>query len=85
LSSRERGLDESGVPEELMINLAEYVYFRRGALAWKECTSNNAYIQKIEIKGCGFVIMLPFHDINDNDLNLAWETGINLLPKAETA
>lgn len=75
LSNRERGFDDDGLPMEISINLAEYMYFRRAALSWKDCVSNNDYIQKIEVKGCAFHIMLPFTPVNDNDLNLVWNAG----------
>jgi len=66
-----------------MINLAEYMYFRRAALSWKDCVSNNDYITKIEVKGCALAIMLPHFHITDNDLNLVWQTGLSNLPADE--
>lgn len=83
LSVRERGIDDDGLPNEISVNLAEYMYFRRAALSWKDCVSNNDYIQKVEVKGCAFVIMLPFTPINDNDLNMVWLAGQDLLPRSD--
>lgn len=72
---------EEEIPVEININLAEYVYFRRGSLAWKDCTSNDLYITKSEVKGCALVVMIPYYSVNDNDLNFVWNVGMELLPR----
>jgi hypothetical protein len=59
------------------------MYFRRAALAWKDCVSNNDYIQKIEIKSCAFPIMVPFYEVTDNELNFVWNVGMDHLPRTE--
>lgn len=74
---------EEGIPIEININLAEYMYFRRAALAWNDCTSNDLYITKIEVKGCALVTMIPHYTVSDNDLNFVWSVGMDLLPRAD--
>ena len=37
-----------------MINLAEFIFIRKGATAWFECTSNTDQIRREEIEKCAF-------------------------------
>lgn len=42
----------------LSLNLNEYVFLRRAAIAWKQCSAQSGFMVKAQIQTCASQIML---------------------------
>jgi hypothetical protein len=48
-----------GDNDKVNLNLNEFVFFRRAAIAWQQCTQQKNFITKSSIQTCAQNIMLP--------------------------
>jgi hypothetical protein len=50
----------------LSLNLNEYIFLRRAAIAWQQCGSQANFISKSGIQTCASPIMLPNIHFSEN-------------------
>lgn len=50
----------------LSLNLNEYIFLRRAAIAWSQCGSQSNFIAKSGIQTCALNIMIPNIHFSEN-------------------
>ena len=48
------------------INFSEYVFLRRGSVAWFSCAANTGFLTRVEIKRCAVSVINLFFKVYDS-------------------